>query len=426
MKRTIVAAVCLALLVLTSSSASGSGFYTSDLGARSTAMGAASVASVDDASAAYFNPAALTGLDGINVSGGVTVYDVSGEFKSDSGETARLEDSLIPLPHVYVSGKAGDRVALGFAVFSDFGLATDWEDDWQGRFLLGSTYAESLTVNLNPVVAYQVTPALSVAAGPVARYFSVDLQNQMPNLLGGFGIGPSPLAVSETGSRIEGDDWSYGYTVALKARLTEALDLGVSYRSKTDHTLSGDFKIDDDGVNGYTDASIDVEATLPAYADIGLSWHRNKWTLAVGVLWTQWSSYDELGFAFDRLQGVPGINQTGGSSVVTDWEDTWSWKLGAEYAPVPDWRLRAGLIFDPSPVPDATLDPLVPVGDRLDFTLGLGYSKGPLKVDLAYLLITSEDRSFQTSGAEAGLPDISGDFERFVTHALSVSASYRF
>lgn len=276
MQRKTALAACLALILSTFTPAFGSGFFTADQGAGSTGMGTAVVASIEDASAAYFNPAALTGLDGTHVLGGLTVYDISGEFRSDHGTTAELEDTVIPLPHLYVSHKANDRTAVGLAVFSDFGLATDWEDGWEGRFILGSTYAESLTVNINPVVAYQLTPGMSVAAGPVIRYFSVDLQNQVPNLLGGFGIGPSSLDVAETGSQIEGDGWAYGFNVALKAQLTDSLNLGISYRSETDHTLSGNFKIDDDGVNGYTDTSIEVEATLPAYADVGLSWHRNK------------------------------------------------------------------------------------------------------------------------------------------------------
>jgi hypothetical protein len=99
-----------------------------------------------------------TELEGARVMGGVTVYDVSGTFNSDDGTSADLENSPIPLPHLYASWKAGQKLAVGLGVFSDFGLATDWQDDWSGRFILGSTYAESMAVNLNPVVAYAIIP----------------------------------------------------------------------------------------------------------------------------------------------------------------------------------------------------------------------------------------------------------------------------
>ena len=58
------------------------------------------------------------------------------------------------------------------------------------------------------------------------------------------------------------------------------------------------------------------------------------------------------------------------------------------------WDVRTGIIFDPTPVPDETLDPLFPSGDRFDFSLGVGFKKGAFKLDAAYLLVTSEDSRF--------------------------------
>jgi long-chain fatty acid transport protein len=419
-------AIFLFLILAVPAICFGSGFYTADQSAKATGLGTANVASVDDASAAYFNPAALADLDGAHLMSGVTVYDISGRFKSDNGPDDELENALIPLPYLHAAYKTSEKSAIGLAVVSDFGLATDWEDDWDGRFITGATYADSMAITVNPVFAYEISPRISVAAGPVLRYFSFDLQNQVPNLLGGYGIGP---AVAETGSQVEGEAWGYGFSVALKARLTESIEFGVSYRSKTEHTLSGDFTIDDQGVNGYTNCPIEAEVTLPAYADIGLSWHRDRWTVSAAVLWTQWSAYDELKVTFGQTQGIAGLNQADGYSMSTRWDDTWTYKLGVEYALNPTWSLRSGIIYDPTPVPDDTLDPLVPVGDRLDFTFGLGFYRGAWHIDAAYLLVTSEDRRFDNANGDFsdwGMATVSGEFEDFVTHALAISASYRF
>ena len=429
MRRHAIISILLLTLSTIAANALGSGFYSGDQSAAATGMATAVVASVNDASAVYFNPAALTELEGARVMGGVTVYDMSGQFNSDDGTSTELENSPIPLPHLYASWKASQKLAFGLGVFSDFGLATDWQDDWSGRFILGSTYAESMAVNFNPVIAYAINPRLSVAAGPVIRYFRFDLQNQIPNLLGGLGIGSSPAETPETGSRVEGDDWAYGFNLALKASLTDSIQVGISYRSETNHSLSGDFSLDDEGINGYTDASMEADVTLPAYADVGVAWQIDKWTLAAGVLWTQWSSYDALRITFDQPQGVAGINLTEGYSVQTRWEDTWSCKLGVAYELNRHWNLRTGIIYDPTPVPDDTLDPLVPVGDRLDVTCGIGYNNGPLHVGVAYLLVTSESRRFDNEIGDLGdwgLPGVTGEFDEFTTHALALSASYRF
>jgi long-chain fatty acid transport protein len=157
-RNVIIFSMLLFTLSTLPANALGSGFYSGDQSAAATGMATAVVASVSDASAVYFNPAALNELEGARVMGGVTVYDVSGTFNSDDGTSADLENSPIPLPHLYASWKAGQKLAFGLGVFSDFGLATDWQDDWSGRFILGSTDAESMAVNLNPVVAYAISP----------------------------------------------------------------------------------------------------------------------------------------------------------------------------------------------------------------------------------------------------------------------------
>jgi long-chain fatty acid transport protein len=93
------------------------------------------------------------------------------------------------------------------------------------------------------------------------------------------------------------------------------------------------------------------------------------------------------------------------------------------------WNLHTGIIYNPTPLPDDTLAPLVPVGDRLDFTCGIGYKNGPLHVDLAYLPVTSESRRFDNEIGDLGdwgLPGVTGEFDDFTTHALALSASYRF
>ena len=422
----LAAVLISALFFLVPAQTWASGFFTSDQGAKTTSMGAATVACIDDATAVYFNPAALTEMDGVEAAMGFTTYYITGKFKSDSGADASLDEGLAALPHFYARAKVTDRLAFGLATYSDFGLQTDWEDNWEGRFMTGATFGETQTISINPVVAWKVSPALSIAAGPVIRYMSVDLKNRVPNLLGALGILP---AVAETGMEIEGDDWAYGYSLALMAHLTDRLSLGVTYKSETRHNLTGDFSIDDDGLNGYSDTSVTARITLPAYADIGLAWTQGKWTLAGAVLWTQWSSYDQLSVNFGTTQGVPGVNAVDGMTMKTRWDDTFTFKLGAEYALTPQWDLRCGVLYDPSPVPDDTLDPLVPTGDRLDFTLGFGYTRGALKVDVAYLLINDEGRRFDNAVGDFtawGMSRITGEFDDFTTHALAVSVSYSF
>jgi long-chain fatty acid transport protein len=207
------------------------------------------------------------------------------------------------------------------------------------------------------------------------------------------------------------------------------LNFGAVYRSKTEHNIKGDFQIQDAGVNGYTDSRFSADVTLPAYANAGLSYKLGKLTIAGGLMWTNWSSYDRLEAVFSHNQGVPGINETDRLSSDKKWDDTLAYKFGVEYAISDAWDLRAGILFDPTPVPDHTLDPLVPSGDRWDYSIGFGYKKKALRIDCAYLLVTDEGRRFDNAVSDQsayGLPNVTGKFDDFVVHALTVNVNYTF
>ncbi len=63
----------------------------------------------------------------------------------------------------YITHKFNDKVSAGLGVFNPFGLATEWPDNWVGRYI--TTKAEMTTYNINPVFSLQITPEISVAAG---------------------------------------------------------------------------------------------------------------------------------------------------------------------------------------------------------------------------------------------------------------------
>ncbi|BBO76662.1 hypothetical protein DSCW_40790 [Desulfosarcina widdelii] len=113
----------------------------------------------------------------------------------------------------------------------------------------------------------------------------------------------------------------------------------------------------------------------------------------------------------------------------TRWDGTWTYKLGVASALNPTWSLFSGIICDPRPTPDDTPDPLVPAGDRLDFTFGLGFDRRAWHIDAAYLLVTSENCRFDSTNSEFsdwGMSTVSGELEDFVTHALAIRVNYRF
>jgi long-chain fatty acid transport protein len=405
------------------------GFYNNQHDAKAIGMGGAGVAVVDNPSAVCFNPAGMGQLEGFQFRAGASVFDIHSKFNGDSGEEVNLEGDPIWIPHAYVTYRATPKLSFGVGTFTDFGLGTDWEDDWSGRFIIGGTFAQMKTNTINPAVAYQIQDQMTIAAGVVAKYMSVDIRNMMPNLLGGFGIGPSPAAVPETEVKLAGNDWAYGYNLGIMATFADSWRFGAAYRSQIRHSIDGRFSMEDDGVNGYSDTDFSADITLPAYANVGLAWISGPWTITGEMLWIQWSSYDKLEAEFARPQGVAGINQVDKITSKKDWRDTFTWILGLQYQINTNWALRGGFIYDPSPIPDETVDPVVPSGLRIDYSLGLGYKIGAFSVDAAYLLVTDKGRRFDNNVGDLtaiGQGQVSGDFDNVYVNIFALSLSYQF
>lgn len=100
-------------------------------------------------------------------------------------------------------------------------------------------------------------------------------------------------------------------------------------------------------------STVSSSVTLPDTLDLAVAWlPTDRLALEFDATWTGWSSFDELLIEFDS----PQFAAFNGQAEPWDWEDVWAYKLGAQYALSPRIDLRAGYMFDNTPVPDATLD----------------------------------------------------------------------
>src|SRR5882762_6047123 len=117
-----------------------------------------------DGSAIFFNPAGLAGLKGGHATIGVTLLDVQGGFTDDIfQQTTKLDDPLLAIPQVYVAYGLTPKLGVGIGLFAPYGLETRWPFSFDGRF---AGYKNVLrSVYVQPTVAYQVTPWLSLGGG---------------------------------------------------------------------------------------------------------------------------------------------------------------------------------------------------------------------------------------------------------------------
>ena len=279
-------------------------------------MGNAFVAQADDPTAIFFNPAGIVQLESTQVSVGTSIISGHLTFKSDApGGTVNVEDHVYVVPYGYLTYKVNDIISLGLGSFSNFGLSSDWPDNWQGRFVNGATMSRLTSYSINPVIAVRPHQKISFAAGPVIQYVDFIFKNRTLN----------PFGFNELDTKLAGNNWGVGFNVGMLAWITESIKFGFSFRSQVCHSIS-DGKLTFSpqaatpipGINFYN-TGFKTSLKTPAIMMFGLAWNHGPLTVEFDAQWTNWSSFKELAANFDSPVGgqngikVPKTGATPGS-----------------------------------------------------------------------------------------------------------------
>jgi long-chain fatty acid transport protein len=408
------------------------GFGLNEQGAKATGMANAFAAQADDPSAVYFNPAGIVQLEGTQVSIGTSFVIPNAKFENSAtdpggfrgtspGDTTNLDNKAVVVPNAYLTQKISDRVSFGFGTFSNFGLETNWPDDWPGRFIQGGTKAELRTLSVNPVLAFKPHERFSLAVGPVMQYLDFDLRQKV--FTGG--------AFGEPESKFSGDDVDWGWNAALMVWITDNIKFGASYRSEVSHSINGklDFnpQVPLPGVN-LTNTTLTTNINTPANAYLGLAWTHGPLTLEFDAQWTDWSSFNQLKAKFNKAVGPTSAT---GLVVEEDWHDAWGYRFGAQYAVNQYLDVRAGVAYDESPIPNKSVSPRVPGGDRWIYAVGFGGHYEAFTADLAYQYVDAESVKMGSTAGEDSVYDatgvpLTGKFKDVDAHIVAVNLTYKF
>lgn len=409
--------------------ASGAGYSIYEQGAAVLGMAGAGVASVHDASALFFNPAALTRLEGTQVyAGGSLLTPVTSFAGVDPypgfGVTEEMERNAFFPPTVYASRRFGTWAAAA-GVNSPFGLGVEWKNPSQftGRYIV--TRADLTVINATVDAAYAPNPTWSVAAGGNALFAKVRLENRTLATVPGGGGAQVDVAETKLTSDYHPD---YGWNAALAFTPTKQWRLGATYRSKVILHV-------DDGTADFTqiptgDPTFDagVRASLPpdqtvrtvlrfpATWSAGVAWLPvDEWTIEADANFFEWSVFTDLPI---RFEDTPSANRT----IVEDYSDSWQVRLGAEHR-LSSYTYRFGYYFDQAAAPDESVTPILPDADRHGATLGLGFEFGPdhrwgLDVyDLAVFVVKRSTNHVERDGYD-------GEYKTFVNSA-GLGLAYR-
>ncbi|MEO8005602.1 MAG: outer membrane protein transport protein [Betaproteobacteria bacterium] len=357
---------------------------------------AGAAATAEDASTIFYNPAGMSELKGMQFTLGAHVIDLSAKF-SNSASTKPAAIVTNPLggnggeagttaivPNVYFVVPMGERFDFGIGVNAPFGLKTEYDDNWAGRFQ--GIKSDLTTYNINPSLSFKVNDMFSIGAGVNYQHLDVELTNAVV-------LGPN----TEGRAKLEADDDAWGWNVGILFKPTASTKIGASYRSKLDYKLDGTTSVTTTTGTAISAASgaSNADLTLPESFSLSLSQKLNdQWEFLADATFTKWSQIDQINV-------VNSTNGTLRDVLHLDFDDTWRYSIGANYKLNDSWILKGGVAYDQSPVKGASSRTVrLPDNDRTWLSIGAAVKirdSGKLDIGYSHLFIKDADINFTRS-----------------------------
>lgn len=387
------------LMVGTAGPAWAVGYRMPNQDPEAIARGNAFVATADNPAAVYYNPAGITQLEGQHVSFGLYMVSAGIDYTATDGRTASPDSGVQFVPQLhYVYSPADSKWSYGFGIYAPFGMGADW-----GKGTPFTTKAEKANLtylSFNPVVAYEVTNCLSVAAGLSVDYSKAKFQQSL--LPGGVGV-----------FRFEGDDISAAFTLGLLYQPSDHWSFGLNYRSANTMDYDGESRLGFPGAYQPTDASMDY----PQYIDVGVSYRPDdKWNFEFNLDWTDWDSINTSVFEGTAIGDVP---------LAFNYESGFMYEFGVTRQLQDGYWVSAGYVYSENSVPDLTLSPLNPDANLHLGSVGFGHRGDDWSWALGYHFAYNGGRTVTGNLPSAAGETADGEWETF-NHAVNVSLSRAF
>lgn len=442
-------------LTLVSLPAHASGYFSLDNGIRALGRGGAYAVGADDLSAQYYNPAALSHIDGpVAQLSLAAVHQLVTFDRLDSPDYAfdPVKNSALPfiVPNIGVASKLGtEDLTLAVGLYTPYAPTYKYPEDGGQRYSLIEAMMVATTVG--PSASYRVGDILSLGAGVGWSVLAVDqsLKTSISDL-------PTDNPAFDTMFEISVLDpfalaWNAGFIIEPE---DGPFAIGASITGPTAFeargSVTGDFTENElytgEGAlakvietPSASDDDATLALTLPMVIKAGVVVRPSDTVeLEVDFVYQMWSVLQE--FVITDFEMT--IETTGEPMVVTDdvglpanMNNAWSVRAGTEIDTSEKVALRLGTFYESSAVDDSYRSVFMPDAPKLGYGLGASWVahdrwtldfglsqafafKSELTRSLAYQVRVESDGDVG-SGTTVG----NGDFG-FVTTIFGLSASW--
>src|SRR5262245_49707297 len=338
--------------------------------ARGLSLSNAMTAGVNDASAVYYNPAALSEVNGDNVLASGIYVNVSNSVENSGRKSRNKHDDNFLATFFANYHIPGTDFTLGIGTYTPFGLATEYGNDAFTRFAAIDT--ELRTIYVTPALSWTPSSYFSLGAGlsfvhsseVVSRALCFDPISGCTQPLGLEGR----VRITDTAD-------AFAYNVGLLVKPTDNLKFGFTYRSRVDLRFdNADAKFR--GAFSTPTVKANVRPVpLPPVINAGVFWQiAPSWGVEFVYEYTRWSEFKSLSATFSPIPVfLPLGAPVPGFSSPQEWKNTSTLRLGSFYRFDDRWEIRGGIGLEGTPIPNRTLSPAIPGADLFTLNTGVGY-----------------------------------------------------
>jgi len=403
-----------------------SGYLFKLQGGRANAMAGAFVATADDASAIFYNPAGMGFLHNQQLLLGANIYYQKGSLDgvnplTNANISENLRASNFIVPATYYVKPINDKFTAGIGLFRRYNYDTEWEESskYAGRFISQRTYLS--TWSINPSLAYQFSSKLSVGAGIEIVEIKFGHEKNIPLLIHQYDaiFDVAHLSIESK------SEWGFAFNVGAIYLLRDDIKVGFSYRHGVKKDLDAQANFDvlpissvplsENGGPSFPQETVAVQTNvfLPSNLNFGASYKYDETlTIELDLGWEKWDDMKEIKFNF---ADYPIYN----FSISKDYNNCFNIHLGAEKIIDDTYRIQAGYAFEKSPVDSGNADLLYWDGNRHNLSFGLTIVKEKIAMSIYNSFLFHQKINVNEAKESA----FNGSYKKFI-NVLGIAFNY--
>ena len=275
---------------------------------------------------------------------------INTRYEAPAGAITRSQFEVLPIPQLYCTYSPTNLpLSFGLGLYAPFGLGVEWPENSGFRSLAIESRLQYLT--FNPVVAWKITPQLSLAAGLTVNYAKLQLRRG--------------LATASDTLNFEGSDYDAGFNAGLLWQPHPQWSFGANYRSATTMKFRGVTSYDS-GTSRRAAYTV-ARAPFPQIISAGISWRPTpKWNLEVDVDWSDWRPLQTV--TLGGTKNIFGFDLP----LQLNWRDSWFYEFGITRYFEHGWFASAGYFYCTETASEKNFTPAIPDTALHVGSLGIG------------------------------------------------------